>query len=119
MLGIQLLHWWLIRVAEVRFSSVLPPLRENLELDLNLRGHLVQNREPELQNRFHKVRSAVQAGSDLKKKTSSHKRASAAVDTFGRALGHSIITELEGQAGYISHYQLAQIVSSRVLQPLL
>ena len=47
------------RVAEVRFSSVLPPLRENLELDLNLRGHLVQNREPELQNWFYKVQSMV------------------------------------------------------------
>ena len=56
----------LARVAEVQFSSVqfssvLPPLRENLKLDLNLRGHLVQNE-------FYKVWSMVQVGSDLKKR---------------------------------------------------
>jgi len=58
-------YWYVTRVAEVRFSPVHPPLGENLELDLNLRGYLVENREPEPQNRFYKVRSAVRAGSDL------------------------------------------------------
>ena len=56
-----------IRDAEVRFSPVLPPHGENLELDLNLAGYLVENCEPEPQNRFYQVRSAVRAGSDLKK----------------------------------------------------
>ena len=57
-----------IRVAEVRLSPVHPHLGENLELDLNLRGYLVENREPEPQNRFYKVRSVVRAGSDLIRK---------------------------------------------------
>jgi hypothetical protein len=61
-------HGKIHRVAEVQFSPVHPPLGENLKLDLNLEGYLVENREPEPQNWFYKVQSMVQAGSDLIKK---------------------------------------------------
>ena len=108
-----------VRVAEVQFSPVNPPLGENLELDLNLRGYLVENHEPELQNRFYKVQSAVRAGSDLiKKKENSRGITSAAAGTFSTTLRCSVILSYYSeQSAYISHYQLAQMVSSRVLQP--
>ena len=102
------------RVAEVQFSLVLPPLGENLKLDLNLNRHLVQNHKPELLELV--LQGSVHSLSRFgpQKNSSSHKSASAATGNTGMVLLYLVITQ--EQSGYISHYQLAQMVSSHVLQ---
>ena len=78
----------------------------------------MENREPEPQNWFYKVQSTVRTGLDLIKKGNSSGIASTAAGTFSMTLGCSVILSYYSeQLACISHHQLAQMVSSRVLQP--